>query len=242
MKLDRELMEDLNVCFYAGKCESRPNGALIDEIHESWHGQFELLEEHHGYIQWLFPVFENAGMNWESQPLSKKGAAKIREDPVMSWRVVRSYKLMLHFYGLQLADQVSGLVERDDDAEHATSRLQHLNSSPHNWLRVSRIITSLGELGFRRYKNGFLNALEREVRSGLLSRASQSFYNFWQPLVLEEASARYAAKTLESPEDRNEGCLFTSGAISSDVEEVQGGGAALDESQADKDAAQSTNL
>lgn len=109
-----------------------------------------MLEGHHGYIQWLFPVFENAGMNFESRPLTKEGAAAIRADAEASERVIRSYRLMLKFYGLSLADERTGRVERD--APYHTGRFRNLNDSPHNYLRISRIITSLGELGFRRHK------------------------------------------------------------------------------------------
>ena len=72
---------DPNVQFYKNAIPSKPDGAKCEDIHQHWDGDFERLEMHHGYIQWLFPVFENAGMNWESQPLSKSGAAIIRQDP-----------------------------------------------------------------------------------------------------------------------------------------------------------------
>ena len=80
---------DPNVAFYRNELQSRPNGGTIEHILTEWDGNFELLERHHGYIQWLFPVFENAGMNWESSPLTKAGAAAIRQDPAASKRVVR---------------------------------------------------------------------------------------------------------------------------------------------------------
>ena len=82
--------EDPNVKFYRNQIASKPDGAKIEDIHKNWDGDFERLEMHHGYIQWLFPVFENAGMNWESQPLSKSGAALIRKDPAASRRVTIS--------------------------------------------------------------------------------------------------------------------------------------------------------
>jgi hypothetical protein len=107
--------------------------------------------------QWLFPVFENAGMNWESSPLTKEGAALIRQDPAASARVVRSYRLMLRFYGLQLKDARTGEIERYPGIYE--ERLDNLNWSSHNWLRISRILTSLGELGFRRYKAPLLKHL-----------------------------------------------------------------------------------
>ena len=96
------------VRFYARKIESRPQGAFVDVIHATWDGQWERLERLHGYIQWLFPVFENAGMNWESSPLTKDGARQIRESEVMSRRVLSSYRLMLRFFGFILVDERTG--------------------------------------------------------------------------------------------------------------------------------------
>ena len=154
-------------------------------------------------------VFENAGMNFESMALTKDGAAKIRADEAASRRVIRSYRLMLRFYGLKLADERTGRVERDPDGFE--ERMGNLNVSAHNWLRVSRILTSLGELGFQRYKRPFLEALNAAVDDGTLARAARSYNDFWRPLVEQEDSQGYREKTLEEPADRTEGCLFQSG-------------------------------
>ena len=90
------------VQFYARNIQSRPQGAFIDVIHATWDGEWEQLERFHGYIQWLFPVFENAGMNWESSPLTKEGARQIRTSDDMSRRVLASYRSMLRFYILTM--------------------------------------------------------------------------------------------------------------------------------------------
>ena len=201
--------EDPNVKFYRNQIASKPDGAKIEDIHKNWDGDFERLEMHHGYIQWLFPVFENAGMNWESQPLSKSGATLIRKDPAASRRVIGSYKLMLKFYGLELKDEKTGELARHPDCY--APQIENLNFSSHNWLRVSRIITSLGELGFRRYKRPLLDCLKKEVDAGALANAAQSLNNFWAPLVEAEGTERYNAKTLEADADREEGVLFQPG-------------------------------
>ena len=79
---------------------------------------------------------------------TKAGARQIRSDAQMSERVIRSYRLMLRFYGMRLADERTGAVERDPEDDG--SRIGNFNNSPHNFLRISRILTSLGELGFHR--------------------------------------------------------------------------------------------
>jgi hypothetical protein len=200
---------DPNLLFYMNEIESRPDGALIDMMHEQWWGDFDRLEMHHGYIQWLFPVFEAAGMNWESSPLTKDAAKQIRESEVAQQRVLKSYKLMLNFYGFKLADEITGRLERDPEVFE--KGIDNLNKSSHNYLRISRILISLGELGFHRYKRPLLEALTAEVDSGTLSNAARSLDTFWRPLVEQEDSAPYRAKTLEDPEDRAEGCLFRDG-------------------------------
>lgn len=200
---------DPNLQFYMNEIESRPDGALIDVMHEQWWGDFDRLEVHHGYIQWLFPVFEAAGMNWETEPLTKEGARQIRESEAAQQRVLKSYKLMLNFYGFKLADELTGRVERDPEVFE--KGIDNLNTSMHNYLRISRIITSLGELGFHRYKKPLLEALAAEVEGGKLAYAARSLHDFWRPLVEQEDSERYRAKTLEDPEDRAEGCLFREG-------------------------------
>ncbi len=44
------------------------SGDFIDSIHEKWWGNYDHLESHHGYIQWLFPLREY-GVNRFAQPL-----------------------------------------------------------------------------------------------------------------------------------------------------------------------------
>ena len=147
-------------------------------------------------------------MNSESVPLTKEGAALIRADADCCRRVIRSYRLMLRFYGLALADEATGRVELDAQPE---ARLENLNRSAHNWLRVSRILTSLGELGFARYKAPLLERLEAEVRRGSIGEAAGSCERFWAPLVRGEGEPWYVRKTREDAADREECCLFQPG-------------------------------
>merc|ERR1712224_125993 len=174
-------------------------------------GDWEKLEDHHGYIQWLFPVFEPwGGHNCLATPLSKSGAAVIREDEACQRRVLLSYKMMLEFYGFALTDEKTGRVERLADEHLFRQRIGNFNKHFHNCLRISRILTSLGEMGFARYKRPFLERLQAEVDEGMLVYGD-SCDQFWKPLVDGEGSEAYRAKTLEEPEDRAEGCLFWPG-------------------------------
>ena len=70
---DQSGESDPNVQFYRNQIASQDsfgNGALIDTMHGSWDGNYEKLESEHGYIQWIFPLFECSAFNGESVPLS----------------------------------------------------------------------------------------------------------------------------------------------------------------------------
>jgi hypothetical protein len=106
-------------------------------------------------------------------------AAAIQADPEAQRRLIVSYKLMLDFYGMQLVDEQLGVVAR---AVNYRSRYAHLNRSFHNYLRVTRILKCLGELGREELKLGFLLHVVRELVEGELSAKSvgKSAVNYCQ--------------------------------------------------------------
>lgn len=107
------------------------SGDLIEDIHDHWKGNYQHLEVHHGYIQWLFPIRER-GLNWHAQELQPHEIKvnkclpsfqalysvhvhclllqiqRICEDPVAHKRILTSYQLMLDFYGMKLKDPETG--------------------------------------------------------------------------------------------------------------------------------------
>jgi len=42
----------METCLSPGSVPSRPSGDYIDAIHEKWYWNYDLLESHHGFIQW----------------------------------------------------------------------------------------------------------------------------------------------------------------------------------------------
>ena len=61
-----------NVNFYKNLSPSVPKGDFIDKIHKKWWNNYDLLEEHHGFIQWLFPNAFKSRFNQLSYPLSRE--------------------------------------------------------------------------------------------------------------------------------------------------------------------------
>lgn len=182
-----------NLRFYRNELASEPRGGLVEDIHRRWMHDYDLLERHHGYIQWIFPIREH-GMNYQAKPLQRHEMVAIREDPACRARVVQSYRMMLDFYGFKLVDEASGAVARADNWK---PRFHNLSWSSHNWLRVTRILKSLGELGFEHYKLPWLLAICEEVFvTRALSACDRSFVNFWAWTLRKEEDQRQLQKEI----------------------------------------------
>mmetsp|Transcript_16803 Transcript_16803/g.34225 ORF Transcript_16803/g.34225 Transcript_16803/m.34225 type:complete len:236 (-) Transcript_16803:34-741(-) len=175
-----------NQKFYSNQLESRPDGDYIEEILTKWYGNDELLEQHHGYVQWLFPIRE-MGMNPISQPLTAYEIDDMRGDPAVQDRLKRSYRLMLDFYGMELVDEAEGSIGRQQKGWQR--RYHNLCFSPHNFLRITRIIKCLGELGLPHYQAPFCEHLLREVfHTKQLEECAESLVAYWIPVVKDDAA------------------------------------------------------
>lgn len=92
----------------------------------------------------LFPIREY-GMNYESQPLQPGEITVMKQDAHVKSRLIRSYRLLLDFYGMQLDDEASGQLSRNASYRQ---RFRNLEQSAHNFLRISRILKCLGYESF----------------------------------------------------------------------------------------------
>eukprot|EP00753_Platysulcus_tardus_P013963 PLAT3944.3.p1 GENE.PLAT3944.3~~PLAT3944.3.p1 ORF type:complete len:287 (-),score=99.63 PLAT3944.3:134-994(-) len=153
-----------NLAFYSNTLVSSPRGALVEDMHDTWFGQWPLLEAHHGYIQWIFPTFTYSAFNGDASPLGHEEAAVMRRDVDVGRRIVASYRLMLDFYGMRLLDERKGTVGRSKEWRSRFSAA--IVRSGHNHLRICRIMSSLMALGFRRYVPQLLLLLNRELARG----------------------------------------------------------------------------
>ena len=101
----------------------------------------------------------------------------ICSDPVAHERVIKSYKMMLDFYGMRLKDERTGEVER---AENWKERFSHLNRSMHNYLRITRILKCLGEMKLEHLKPPFVRYVLYEIISEqTLYNCLDSCINYW---------------------------------------------------------------
>ena len=57
--------------------------------------------------------------------------------------------MMLDFYGMKMVNEETGEIDRTDNFK---ARYRNLSFSRHNWLRITRILKSLGELNSNKNK------------------------------------------------------------------------------------------
>uniref|UniRef100_A0A3Q3CBM1 Opioid growth factor receptor-like 1 n=1 Tax=Haplochromis burtoni TaxID=8153 RepID=A0A3Q3CBM1_HAPBU len=102
-------------------------------------------------------------------------------------RFLAAYSLMLDFYGVKLLDK-SGNVAR---APNWQERFQHLNESHHNYLRITRILKSLGELGYEAFKAPLVRFfLEESLCHGTLSNMQHSILEYFVYTIRLPATRR----------------------------------------------------
>ncbi|XP_031588923.2 opioid growth factor receptor-like protein 1 [Oreochromis aureus] len=176
-----------NLNFYLGKKRSVPDGVYITDIHEKWYGDYERLEYVHTYIQWLFPLQE-PGVNYEASTLTKEEITDFLNHSIAKENLLKSYKLMLDFYGIVLCDEKTGEVRR---AEHWEERFHNLNSHTHNNLRITRILKCLGTLGYPHYQAPLVHFfLEETLVNRQLPNIRDSVLSYFLFAVLDKTQRR----------------------------------------------------
>ncbi|XP_010776702.1 opioid growth factor receptor-like protein 1 [Notothenia coriiceps] len=182
---DDECSEDKmnNLQFYLNKFPSSPDDVYIESFHKEWKNDYKRLERVHSYIQWLFPLRE-PGVNYMASELTKKEIEAFKKNEEAKKKLVESYELMLGFYGMRLVNKETGEVKRADNWKE---RYGNLERNMHNNLRITRILKSLGELGFEHFQAPLVRFfLEETLVKKTLSSMKRSVLDYFLFAVLEK--------------------------------------------------------
>ncbi|OCF59690.1 hypothetical protein L486_02362 [Kwoniella mangroviensis CBS 10435] len=129
---------DRNYQFYSNQISCQPDGLKYQEWMKRYENDMIELEMNHGYVQWFFPIRER-GVNPLAQPLTIDEIDKMKVDETIQDRLLRSYKMMLSFYGI---DFNNGKLQISKDHRE---RFRNLRDHSHNLLRLTRILKHLSE-------------------------------------------------------------------------------------------------
>ncbi|KAE8603221.1 hypothetical protein XENTR_v10014259 [Xenopus tropicalis] len=189
-----------NLRFYMNKIPFKPDGVNIEEILNKWKGDYEKLEHNHTYIQWLFPLREQ-GLNFYAKELTSYEIEEFKKTKEAVKRFIVAYKMMLDFFGIELSDK-NGNVSR---APNCQERFQHLNESQHNYLRITRILKSLGELGYENFKPPLVKLfLQESIVANTIPNMKQSALEYFVYTIKDRRQRRkllrFACYHYEPPE------------------------------------------
>uniref|UniRef100_A0A1A8C684 Opioid growth factor receptor n=1 Tax=Nothobranchius kadleci TaxID=1051664 RepID=A0A1A8C684_NOTKA len=180
-----------NLMFYLGQHPCLPDGLHISDIHKEWHGDYNKLEYVHTYIQWLFPLQE-PGVNSEASILTKQEITDFLNNSFAKKNLLKSYKLMLDFYGIELINEITGDVRK---TENWMERFDNFNRHTHNSLRITRILKCLGTLGYRDYQAPLVKFfLVETLVNGQLPNIKESVLNYFVFAVLDKKKRRNLLK------------------------------------------------
>jgi hypothetical protein len=168
------------VDFYRGETLNS-SGVGIETI---WGWNDRQLEVVHTYIQWLFPLREPSQAVPGSPTITEAVARLFRQDPALKERVLRSFRLMLRFYGFVMspaANPAGGVTIATASDFDAKSR-NWLTTANHNHLRITRILKSLILLGLKREAQEWFAALQR-VYVANADVIGSTTYEYWRNSV-----------------------------------------------------------
>ncbi|KAM8954092.1 opioid growth factor receptor-like protein 1 [Pelodytes ibericus] len=189
-----------NLRFYMNKIPYKPDGVYVEEVLNKWKADYEKLEHNHTYIQWLFPLREQ-GLNFYAKELTSFEIEEFKKTKEAIKRFILAYKMMLDFFGLKLADK-NGSVSR---ALNWQERFQHLNESQHNYLRITRILKSLGELGYENFKYPLVKIfLQESIVENTIPNMKQSALEYFVYTIKDRRERRrllrFACRYYQPPE------------------------------------------
>jgi hypothetical protein len=149
------------------------NDAEGRTLAEIWTFSDEELENVHDFIQWLFPLRTRSQFNRYAPILTDSDIKAFQSEPGLRDNLRRSFEVFLAFLGLRLEE---GRVVEAADYAVKGGVFRHAN---HNWLRITRVLSSTRMLGLEVESRAFFAFLKALYDSGHSGIADDTF-GFWK--------------------------------------------------------------
>jgi hypothetical protein len=131
------------------------------------------LESIHDFIQWLFPLRERSRFNPDAPLLTDADIEQFRTDAKLRENLARSFEVFLAFLGLRYQE---GRVTRAVDFDKKMPVWRYPN---HNWLRITRVLTSTRLLGLEEQSRAFFDFL-KDLRDSGRSGITADTFGYWE--------------------------------------------------------------
>lgn len=136
---------------------------------------FDTMEREHDYIQWMFPTAERSMFNPLAPMLTSEQQAAFKHSPVLQQALRLNFEHFCSFLGLEVKRIASEEV-RVVVGTHFTERVSVCWDSTfggnHNWLRISRVLQSLGLCSLPCEQRAFMACLNNIYEQELAECAS----------------------------------------------------------------------
>ncbi|MBL1175058.1 opioid growth factor receptor-related protein [Pantanalinema sp. GBBB05] len=159
MHQEKQLTQRI-VPFYLGE-QRDSQGRMIQEM---WAWDFEALECTHDYIQWLFPLPEKSAFNPDAPLVDDEVIQAFQNNPSLRQHLLRSFTVMLRFYGLQRQQSDEGRVVITQSADYPNRKQEWVCLFNHNYLRITRILKCLMAFGLADDAQAFYEGLRQIYR------------------------------------------------------------------------------
>jgi Opioid growth factor receptor (OGFr) conserved region len=160
--------------FYLGE-GADVRGRTISEI---WQWDLEDLECTHDYIQWLFPIAEQSRFNENAPIVDDEIVRSFQTNRRLSANLLKSFEVMLHFYGLRSSENSANRIEIDRSENYLLRRQEWVNMFDHNYLRITRILKCLMAFGLTDVAIAFYRCLEQIYRDDR-DRIGGETFQYW---------------------------------------------------------------
>lgn len=155
--------------FYRGTGEDSEGRKLADV----WAFSDDEMEFHHDFIQWMFPLEEPSRFNFRAPTLSDEDIRAFRDEPGLRANLERSFDRFLSFLGL--AREGDRIVPAAD----FEAKRQVFLAPDHNWLRITRVLTSLRLLGREDLSRALYDGLLDLMKDGR-ARITAETRRYWR--------------------------------------------------------------
>ncbi|MCC5605546.1 hypothetical protein LC612_01730 [Nostoc sp. CHAB 5834] len=170
------------VPFYLGE-QRDSEGRTIQEM---WTWDFEELECVHDYIQWLFPLPERSAFNRDAPIVDEKVIQAFQSNPHLHQNLLRSFTVMLKFYGLQRHQSNDEKIIVSQSEDYPNRKAEWVCISNHNYLRITRILKCLITFGLENEAQAFYECLQQIYQENSKQIGSETF-QYWTIAVKPNA-------------------------------------------------------
>jgi hypothetical protein len=137
-----------------------------------WKMTDDEMEYTHDFIQWMFPLRDPSSFNPDAPLLTDDDIDAFHRDSALQSALRRSFERFLQFLGLQSDGDI--IRKAPNFPARVPTCWIHLN---HNWLRITRCLTSLRLLGLTREAAALFACLTTLKSEGLANEESFTHWN-----------------------------------------------------------------